>query len=191
VHSVRSRGPHQVLQVFCRLLIARGAREMHFLTVFSIENDGYWFALQPLEALFILPIIVAAFFGARRLFPDNPLAKASLIFALGLATLIVFMALISSVSIMRNYRQMLQQYKDGRFSVAEGPISQLNVGRYKGGRHPQLEFKVTGKRFELSDFFSGPQFTYSRFRQSGLTEGHYVRVIYSGGTILRLDVRQP
>jgi hypothetical protein len=164
---------------------------MHFLTVFSIENDGYWFALQPLEALLILPIIVAAFFGARRLFPDDPRAKASSIFVLGLATSVMFMALIASVSISRDYRQMLQQFHDGRFSVAEGPISRLNVGRHKGGRHPQVEFEVAGKRFELSDFFSGPQFTYSRFRRSGLTEGHYVRVIYSGGTIMRLDVRQP
>ena len=164
---------------------------MHFLTIFSIENDGYWFVLRPLEGLLMLPILVAAVFGARRLFPDDPRVKAGSIVALALVVLVAFLAVISGVGIMRNYRQMLQQFQEGRFSVTEGPISRLSVSRYKGGRHPQVNFEVTGKHFELSDFFSGPQFTYSRFRRSGLTEGHYVRVIYSGGTIMRLDVRQP
>ena len=50
---------------------------MHFLTIFSIESDGYWFVLRPLEGLLmLLPILVAAVFGARRLFPDNPRVKA-------------------------------------------------------------------------------------------------------------------
>jgi|EndMetStandDraft_9_1072997.scaffolds.fasta_scaffold14653_1 hypothetical protein len=168
-----------------------GAGDMHFLTVFSIENDGYQFALQPLSLLFAGFLFVPVVFAVRRLFPDDSSVKAGLIVALGMAVLMAFMVVISSVGISRNYRQMLQQFQEGRFSVSEGPISKLTVGRYKGGRHPQVEFEVAGKRFELSDFTSGPQFTYSRFRRSGLTEGHYVRIIHTGSTIMRLDLRQP
>jgi len=164
---------------------------MHFLTIFSIENDGYRFALEPLGMLIVLPIVVAVAFGAKRLFPDAPCAEAGSIVALGLAALVAFMAVISSVSVTRNYRQLLQRFHDGRFSVTEGPISRLSVGRDKGGRHPQVDFEVAGKRFELTNFFSGPEFTYSRFRRSDLTEGQYVRILYSGSTIMRFDVRQP
>jgi hypothetical protein len=164
---------------------------MGYLTIYSIENDGYRFALEALDTLVMLPIVVAAAFGARRLFPDDRRAKVGLIFALALAALIAFMSVISSVAMNRNYRQLLRQFQDGRFLVAEGPISKLSVGRYKGSRHPQVNFEVSGRRFDLDDFFSGPEFTYSRFRRSGLAEGHYVRIIYSGGTIMRLDVRQP
>jgi hypothetical protein len=164
---------------------------MAFITIFSIESDGFRFALEPLEALFIVPVLIAGGFIARRLAPDDTRVKAGSIFALGLSGLVAFMSIISSVGMARSHRQLLRQFNEGRFLVAEGPISRLSEGRHKGRKHPHITFEVAGKRFELSDIVSEPTLTYSRFRRSGLAENHDVRIFHSGATIMRLDVRQP
>jgi hypothetical protein len=162
-----------------------------FFTIFSIEDDNYHFLGDPLGVLVVALVIASTIFGARRLFLGSPRASMVLYAVFAMTGLTALATIISIVSMLRGHSQLRQQLAEGQFALAEGPISQLSIGQYKGGRHPEVSFDVAGKRFQVSDFGGKVGFTFAHFRRSGLIEGHHVRISYSGKTIMRLEVRQP
>jgi hypothetical protein len=164
---------------------------MLFLTIFSIDNDGYHFLGNHLGFLVVVPAIVAVAFGVRRLFPGDLRAVIGSYFAFAMAGWMTLTTIISIAGMVSDHSQLRRQLAEGRFSLAEGSINKLSIGQYKGSRHPEVSFDVAGKRFQVSDFGTNVGFTFAHFRRSGLIEGHYVRVSYSGRTIMRLEVRQP
>ena len=72
--------------------------------------------------------------------------------AIAFPGVMTLMIVFSIVGMMRDHSQPRRQLAERRLSVAEGLISKLSIGRYKGGRHPEVSFEVTGWRPQFSDF---------------------------------------
>ena len=73
----------------------------------------------------------------------------------------------------------------GRYSVVEGPVTDFKPMRYEG--HGEEPSPLRERDLSYSDYVVVPGFNNSRSHGGPIDSGIYVRVTYSGSTILRLE----
>jgi hypothetical protein len=162
---------------------------MHFETAFDLVEVGYkswWF---PAFGLIFIPIGIAFLFVpglsrfiSWRLLP-NRWRRVSDWLSLGFALIWTFGTFILTFT---EYIAARDALTSGRYSVAEGQVVGFKPMPYEG--HGRESFTVAGKRFSYSDFEVMPGFNNTHSHGGPIDNGVYVRVTYSGNTILRLEI---
>jgi hypothetical protein len=162
---------------------------MTFETVFDITEVGYkswWFPAFGLIALAIAgaPLLFPRLsrISRWRLLPDRWSRVSDWVFLI-FAACWTFGAFILTFT---QYIAARDALFAGRFSVVEGPVTDFKPMPHEG--HGQESFTVAGKRFSYSDFVVVPGFNNSRSHGGPIDSDIYVRVTYSGSTILRLEI---
>jgi hypothetical protein len=162
---------------------------MRFETVFDIAEVGYkswWFpafglVFVAVGAAFLL-IPVRLRFLRWRIFSD----RWGRVFDWAFFIFCVSWTVGTFILTFTQYIAARDALISGRYFVAEGPVADFNPMPYAG--HGEESFTVAGKRFSYSDFEVMPGFNNSRAHGGPIDSGVYVRVSYSGNTILRLEL---
>jgi hypothetical protein len=160
---------------------------MDYQVVFDISQGYHWspFLLTGLTIDAGCLIALAYLFLTRA----QPNRKAH-IFAIGcvvfVSTLLVGNSFGSTYPIYRDYQRLLE---GGHATVVEGPITDFRPEPWQGHAPPE-RFVVNGVAFEYSYFTESPGFHTTAARGGPLRNGQYVRIHYTGMTILKLELKQ-
>jgi hypothetical protein len=156
---------------------------MIFQTVFDVTREGYgdwWFPAIGIVAILVsglfvlnptLAILVGVWFG-QKLFSRV---------ALGFS---VFWTVMTFGITYNEYRAATTALKEGRYSIAEGPVTNFVSGP------KQESFTVGIRSFSYSDGVVTAGFRHTASSGGPIHEGLYVRVTYVGNLILRLEIAQ-
>ena len=85
------------------------------------------------------------------------------------------------------YRRAVNAVRNHRAQVIEGVVTDFKPMPYTG--HAMESFAVNGVRFEYSDFVITAGFNNTSSHGGPIREGLPVKIWYSGGEILRLDIK--
>lgn len=88
--------------------------------------------------------------------------------------------------VLRQDSQALSAYERGDYLVVEGQVIDFHPMPYEG--HQRECFSVQEKRFCYSDYVIAPGFHNTSSRGGPIRSGLQVRIAYTDGTILRLDI---
>jgi len=100
----------------------------------------------------------------------------------------VFWTLISFTSTFADYRGAVSAMQNNLAHVVEGAVTEFKRMAYTG--HSMESFIVQGVRFEYSDFVITAGFNNTTSHGGPIREGLPVKIWYSGGEILRLDIKR-
>ena len=100
--------------------------------------------------------------------------------------------LVAFSSTYSTYREYVQAYQTGRYSVVEGLVEDFHPMPYEG--HPSECFRVNRENFCYSDYVVSPGFNQSASHGGPIRAGLPVRIAYVEGEgfqedILRLEIR--
>lgn len=153
-----------------------------FQTIFDVAREGYgawWFPAIGLVFVFVgglfvlnptLAILVGIWGRPKKLF--------SWVF-LGFSVL--WTAVTFGIT-YNEYRAATTALKEGRYSIAEGPLANFVSGP------KQESFAVGDRSFSYSDNIVTAGFRHTASHGGPIHEGLYVRVTYVGNLILRLEI---
>jgi hypothetical protein len=156
---------------------------MTFQTVFDVAHEGYgawWFPAIGLVLVLVGGLLVlnptlailVGIWGRQKLF--------SRVF-LGFSVLWTVMTFGITYN---EYRAATTALKEGRYSIAEGPVANFVSGP------KQESFTVGNRSFSYSDDIVTTGFRHTASHGGPIHEGLYVRVMYVGNLILRLEIVQ-
>ena len=155
---------------------------MPYVTVFEITQKPFqwWFPASGL----IFVLIGAAFIWAGRRWPSQKRMRIAGYFMLGFASLWVLFAFGLTFS---EYRQCVDAYRSGKYTVVEGQVENFRPMPYEG--HQDECFTVRNERFCYSDYGIQAGFNNSASHGGPIREDLPVRIAYYNGQILRLQIR--
>lgn len=158
-----------------------------YVTVYQISRQPSIVPEWLVEFAGLLPFIVAAviIFGKYRLRWRRPGWVVPLFLCFfGVVLFYVVVPLSSGVSQMD--AEALRTFETGHFSVVEGIVADFHPMPYEG--HQDECFSVSSHRFCYSDYTIVPGFRNTATHGGPIRAGLRVRISYSFGTILRLEV---
>jgi len=148
---------------------------MHFKTVFDVTQQGYaawWFPAFGLLFVCIGALFVFAPTTMNRLLPRGPKGRARTVFNWCFFIFAIAWTLLNFVITYDSYRKAMMALRDGQYAIVEGYVSDK------------------GHRFSYSDYVASAGFNNTASHGGPIREGLYVRVTYTNGVILRLEVAQ-
>jgi len=92
----------------------------------------------------------------------------------------------AGMGVLHEDSQALSAYQKGDYLVVEGQVTDFHPMPYEG--HQMECFTVQEQRFCYSDFVIAPGFRNTASHGGPIRSGLQVRIAYTGGTILRLDI---
>jgi hypothetical protein len=164
---------------------------MHFKTVFDAANQGYPAWPQVGIGLALVGMGLLLVFAPtlmQQLMPRGLQGTARTIFSwffLVASSLFTFFTFITT---SHAYGDAEVALRDGRYSVATGPVMNFVPMPYTG--HSLESFEVGGHKFTYSDYVLTPGFRTTTSHGGPIHEGLNVRVSYVGNLILRLETAQ-
>lgn len=152
-----------------------------YVTVYQIskESTDWSFALAGGIPLVVGIVLIL---GKRRFGWKEP-SWFLPIFACGFGLLWLFTAGLSEV---RGDSWALNAFKNGYYQLVEGNVTDFHPMPYEG--HQEECFSVQDKRFCYSDYVIAPGFRNTASHGGPIRSGLPVRIAYSGGAILRLQI---
>jgi hypothetical protein len=96
--------------------------------------------------------------------------------------------LISFATTFADYRGAVSAMENNRAQVVEGAVAEFKPMAYSG--HSMESFVVQGVRFAYSDYIITAGFNTTTSHGGPIREGLPVKIWYSGGEILRLDIKK-
>jgi hypothetical protein len=156
-----------------------------FTVVFDITQNDYLRWLLPgvglvgivLIALFAVLFVVGLKAGS---------SKGTRWMSLGTVSLLIFWVVSTFLSVTNNYEATVGLLRAGRASYVEGVVQNFVPMPFTG--HAVESFQVNGIPFSYSDYVSTAGFNNTSSHGGPIRSGLYVRVWYSGNTILKLEI---
>jgi hypothetical protein len=162
---------------------------MHYVTVFDASAHPYR------SLTFVLPGIAFMLVGAVMLFRPEWLEKVfrrplrhRRIFRWFFFLFAVFWTVVSGASIFSDALRASQTLKSGKCEIVEGRVEHFHPMPFEG--HDNERFDVQGIEFSYSDYSVSAGFNNAASHGGPIREGLPVRICYSGGEILRLEIAQ-
>jgi hypothetical protein len=152
-----------------------------YVTVYQIskESTDWSFALAGGIPLLVGIVII---FGKRRLGWNQPNWVLP-IFACGFGLLWLCTA---GLSVVNGDSQALNVFQRGDYQIVEGNVTDFKPMPYEG--HQEECFSVQDKQFCYSDYVIAPGFRNTASHGGPIRSGLPVRIAFSGGSILRLEI---
>jgi len=164
---------------------------MTFTTVFDAGRQGWqtwWFPAAGLIFVGIGGLLVFTPEPMQRLFPQELQVRARPIFSWFFLLFSLLWTGAVFGTTFQEYETVKAVFGAGRYSVAEGPVTNFVPMPYTG--HAEESFTVNGHRFSYSDYVVTQGFNNTASHGGPIREGLYVRITYYGNLILRLEVAQ-
>lgn len=174
-----------------RVALRRAASLMNFKTVFDAARQGYaiwWFPAFGLIFVAVGALFVFAPTLTDQFLPYGPKGKARIFFNRFYLTFALIWTSTSFGCTYLDYTLARLSLKNEKYSVVEGPVTNFVPMPYSG--HANENFTVNGQHFSYSDYIVTSGFNNTTSHGGPIREGLYVRVTYSGNTILRLEIAQ-
>ena len=151
-----------------------------FQTVFEISLKAFPWRLFAVCALFVvIGICLVRFSGGKQI--RQVVGGFAVAFSL-------LMILLLGIRQIPDFVEKWRAYANGKYSVVEGPVEDFHPMPYEG--HQNEWFKVRGNTFAYSSFDETPCFRSAASHGGPIRPGLNVRVYFTDGCILRLDVQR-
>jgi hypothetical protein len=154
-----------------------------YRTVFDISQKAFnwWFPLAGVA--FVLAGTVLIWLGKRNRWPLRRRLPGYFMVVFS-----SFWSLTTFTDTYSEYHELRTTYRNGQFSVVEGPVTNFQPMPYEG--HRDECFSVMAQNFCYSDYAISAGFNNSASHGGPIRDGLPVRVSYVGSNIVRLEVKE-
>jgi len=160
-----------------------------FQTVFEIGLNAFPWRLFAICALFtVLGMSLIRFSGAPTLGSPKVANPARQIVGGFFVAFSLLMILLLGIRQIPDFVEKWHVYSSGKYSVVEGPVENFHPMPFGG--HQNEWFSVHGLSFAYSSFDETPCFHSAASHGGPIRPGLNVRIFFTDGCILRLDVQR-
>ncbi|GGI82568.1 hypothetical protein [Shewanella gelidii] len=156
---------------------------MVFYTVFELIPYTFIdYALMPILLMYLFLVLLGIIFK-KKLVGMAKKVRESFLFSYTLVGMAVLF-LVLECSYYSDHHELLADYKNGRFQVIEGRVTDFQTDTHKES------FFVAGAFFEYEQFLIAPFFHTVSAEGGPIKEGLKVRLSHVEGKIVKLEIAQ-